>query len=92
MPERAHNIVMRKLIYLFFFLLVLAHQDFWWWRTHEPLVFGFIPIGLAWHVCISIGAGMLGLLAVKYAWPANVDEIEEQSADGAPTQSRSEHS
>lgn len=75
---------MRKLIYVLFLLLVISHQDFWFWTTHKPLVFGFIPIGLAWHVGISIGAGLLGLLAVKYAWPANVDNVEviEHKAGG----------
>jgi hypothetical protein len=25
------------------------HQDLWAWRAARPLVFGFLPIGLAYH-------------------------------------------
>lgn len=82
---------MRKIIYVLFVLLIFAHQDFWWWHSEKPLILGFIPIGLAWHVGISIGAACLGALAVKYAWPADVDEIEEQAAGGGSAHTRSEH-
>ncbi len=69
---------MRYVVYLLFLALVVLHQDFWWWHTHEPLVFGFIPIGLAWHAGISVSAAIVGALAVKYCWPRNVDAIEQE--------------
>ena len=25
------------------------HQDYWFWRQARPLVFGFLPVGLAYH-------------------------------------------
>jgi hypothetical protein len=58
-------------------LLMVLHQDFWFWHRYEPLLFGFIPIGLAWHVGISLSAGVVGLLAVRYCWPESLE------ADGA---------
>lgn len=64
--------------------LLLLHQDFWNWHTHNPLVFGFIPIGLAWHVGISLMAGLSGGLAVTYCWPANVD-VADSPEPAAPT-------
>ncbi len=72
---------MKRVVYALILLLVILHQDFWWWHTHEPLVFGFIPIGLAWHVGISLSAALIGLLAVRFCWPPEVDETEE--ADGS---------
>jgi hypothetical protein len=27
----------------------VLHQDFWNWKKAEPLVFGFLPVGLAYH-------------------------------------------
>ncbi|GJQ25329.1 MAG: hypothetical protein HBSAPP02_03610 [Phycisphaerae bacterium] len=70
---------MKKVVILFFLLLIAAHQDFWWWHTHEPLVLGFVPIGLAWHVGISLCAAALGLVAMTYCWPTHLDNVEEES-------------
>ena len=63
------------------FLLVILHQDFWWWDDRTT-VFGFLPIGLAWHVGISIAAGLVGLLAVTFCWPETLDE--EGNGEGKP--------
>ena len=68
---------MRKLVYASIVLLAVAHQDFWWWTTAEPLVFGFLPIGLAYHAGISILAAILWALAVKYCWPIGVDDSDD---------------
>lgn len=59
-------------------LLTLLHQDVWFWDTYEPLVFGFIPIGLAYHAMISIMAAFLWFLAIKFCWPEGVDDVEEE--------------
>ena len=77
---------MKKLLYLALVVLVVVHQDFWWWRTYEPLVGGVIPVGLAWHVGISISAGLLGLLAVKFCWPHELDADDAApNGEGAAT-------
>jgi hypothetical protein len=68
---------MRKVIYGLIILLMIVHQDFWWWDTPRPLVFGFIPVGLAYHALVSVLAATLWGLAVKYCWPVGVDEVEE---------------
>ena len=36
----------------------VLHQDFWNWKKAEPLVFGFLPIGLAYHAGYSILAAV----------------------------------
>ena len=51
----------------------LLHQDYWFWRQARPLVFGFLPIGLAYHglYCLAVAALMWAL--TRFAWPAHLD-------------------
>ena len=53
-------------------LLFVAHQDQWFW-TDRRLLFGFMPVGLAYHAVYSIAAAALWWAAAKFAWP---DELE----------------
>lgn len=78
---------MRKIVPALIVLLAILHQDFWWWNSIEPLVFGFIPIGLAYHVGVSIVAALVWALAVKYCWPESV-EVDDAAVTGATTISR----
>jgi hypothetical protein len=61
-------------------LLVLAifllHQDCWNWKSIEPLVFGFLPVGLAYHAAYSVFVAIMMALLVKYAWPPELDAME----------------
>jgi hypothetical protein len=63
-------------------LLVLGvyilHQDFWNWKKVEPLVFGFLPVGLAYHVGYSILASVTMAILVKFAWPAHLESAETE--------------
>ena len=61
-------------------LLAVVHQDFWWWDD-RTVVFGFIPIGLAWHMGISLMAGLTGWLAVSFCWPRELDELQQTTVD-----------
>lgn len=71
---------MRFVVWGLVALLIVLHQDFWNWYTYLPLVLGFIPIGLAWHVGISLLSGVISYLAVTYCWPRDVDVLEQESA------------
>ena len=66
------------------FLLIAAvyflHQDFWNWKKAEPLVFGFLPIGLAYHAAYSILASVMMALLVKFAWPKHLESVEPGDA------------
>ena len=64
---------MKRFVVILLILLAILHQDFWYWDSIEPLVFGFIPIGLAYQIGVSIAAGILWALAVCYCWPKDVD-------------------
>jgi hypothetical protein len=69
----------RALLVLAVAVLYVLHQDIWFWRTARPLVFGFVPIGLAYHAAFSVAAAaVLGLL-VTYAWPSHLeDEVDRK--------------
>ena len=54
-------------------LLLVLHQDNWFWED-DRLLLGFMPIGLFWHVCISIGATLTWALATKIAWPFDEEQ------------------
>ena len=59
----------------------LLHQDFWNWTRVEPLLFGFLPVGLWYHAAYSLLASALMWLLVKFAWPNSLEEIERKSSE-----------
>ena len=58
------------------FALLLLHQDIWFWHD-ATLVFGFIPIGLAYHALYSILAACLWAVAIGIAWPVHLEAFAE---------------
>lgn len=75
---------MKKLL---LFLLIAAvyvlHQDNWNWKSAD-LVFGILPVGLAYHAGYSILAAILMAVLVKFAWPKELEESEphDSNSDG----------
>lgn len=70
-----------KLAWGWIVLLAILHHDFWWWGD-RTLLLGFLPIGLAWQVGISIGAGLGWFLVVRWAWPEHVEAWAGQRDPG----------
>ena len=65
---------MRNLMLAVLILVVYAlHQDVWFWDDARPLLFGVLPIGLAYHVLYSIVCAALMWWLVRHAWPALED-------------------
>lgn len=71
----------RILLALAILLVYVLHQDVWFWRTARPLVFGFLPVGLAYHAGYSVAAALLMALLVRTAWPSH---LEEEDGDQKP--------
>lgn len=71
-----------KIIIALVVLLVLLHQDVWFWNN-KAVLFGFMPITLFWHACISIGASLTWYLATKIAWPTELEEEATTSGQSA---------
>jgi Protein of unknown function (DUF3311) len=66
---------MKKLLLLLLILAVyVAHQDLWNWSKADPLVFGFLPIGLAYQAAYSILAAVMMAVLVAFAWPKHLEE------------------
>lgn len=75
----------RWIIWIAAILLVILHQDLWFWHNSEWLVWGFMPIGLAYHAGFSIAAALLWAAANRLAWPdeleAAVEAAEKEKGD-----------
>ena len=69
----------KTLVWVLFLLMFVLHQDKWWWDD-ETLVLGFLPVGLAFHALFSIGCTALGWLAIKIAWPHDLEAFAEESS------------
>jgi len=68
------------LIVVLALVLGLLHQDLWWWDD-PTLVFGFLPMGLAYHALYSILAACLWALACKIAWPHHLEAMAKESVE-----------
>jgi hypothetical protein len=68
----------RKLPVIATLLLYALHQDMWFWSEARPLIFGFIPVGLAYHALYTLAAAALMAWLGRVAWPAHL----EQETDG----------
>lgn len=53
--------------------LYALHQDLWLWRAARPLVFGFLPAGLAYHAAYCLAATALMLALTTWAWPSHLE-------------------
>jgi len=72
---------MKHLIFTLILLLAILHQDFWWRYDHETLVFGFLPVSLAYQIGISIAASVLWGLACHHCWPRGLDDPDGRDID-----------
>lgn len=72
---------MHRTLWVAAFVLYLLHQDIWFWRAARPLVFGVLPVGLAYHAAYTLATAGLMCLLVRHAWP---DHLEQQVARTPP--------
>jgi hypothetical protein len=61
--------------------IYVLHQDFWNWKEAYPLVFGFLPIGLAYQAGYSILAAALMAVLVRTVWPKHLESVEPEVKD-----------
>ena len=80
-PPRAMKLAKPILLTLLVAAVYLLHQDFWNWKQTEPLVLGFLPIGLAYHAGYSILAACLMAVLVRFAWPKHLENVETKAVD-----------
>jgi hypothetical protein len=76
--------MIRKLLLALLILVVfLLHQDCWNWKNGN-LIFGVLPVGLAYHAAYAIAAAALMAILVRCAWPAHLDRAEAAEPPGNP--------
>jgi hypothetical protein len=63
------------LLFLMIVAIYVLHQDSWNWSSTD-VVFGFLPIGLAYHAGYSILAAVMMAILVKCAWPGHLEQAE----------------
>lgn len=78
-----------RVVWILFAALLVLHQDFWNWDNRTLL--GFLPIGLAYHMGFSIAAALLWLLAVRCAWPQQLEQWATGDAAKPADDLREEH-
>jgi hypothetical protein len=69
---------MKKLsLFLLIVAVYAAHQDLWNWSKPEPMIFGFLPAGLAYQSAYSIACAALMAILVKTAWPKELEQTKD---------------
>ena len=69
---------MKCVVYSLVVILAVLHQDFWNW-DNASLVFGFLPVGLAYHAIFSVLAAIVWAMAVKFAWPTRIEAWADEN-------------
>ncbi len=59
---------------LFLLVFFALHQDLWFWREARPLVFGVLPLGLAWHAGYTLAVSVIMAVLVRRAWPSHLED------------------
>ena len=72
----------RKVFWIALVLLMILHHDWWFWNDGR-LLFGFLPIGLAYHALISFAAAGLWGWAAFYGLAEFLSD--EEAPNRAPT-------
>ncbi len=79
---------MKWVLYLLTVLLIVLHQDFWNWDKVDPRWFGFLPVGLWYHLGYCVAAAVLLALFVAFTWPTHLEDVQPEPgvtpADASP--------
>ena len=78
----------RLLLALVIPALYLMHQDVWFWREARPLVFGFLPIGLAYHAAYCLAVALMMWALTRVAWPAHLERTVSEEPASANASAR----
>ena len=63
------------LLSLLVLIVYVLHQDYWNWHRSDPLILGFLPVGLAYHAAYSFLGSLTMAILVKFAWPKHLENI-----------------
>lgn len=63
-------------------VMIVLHQDFWNWNRAEPLAFGFLPVGLTYHLFYAIACSVLMAILVAADWPEHLETVRPETPEG----------
>ena len=63
----------KAIIPIVFLILMVLHQDFWNW-DNSNLVFGIMPVALAYHAAYSMVVAIFWALVIRFAWPKDIED------------------
>lgn len=72
-------------------VLLVIHQDLWLWDKVNPLLGGFLPVGLWYHALYCGAASLLMALFVSAAWPTHLENAEPETPEARKAEGYSEH-
>ena len=76
---------MTRLLLVFVVVVLYAlHQDVWFWRAARPLVFGFLPVGLAYHAAYCLAIAVLMWTLTRVAWPSHLERAAADTTRDGP--------
>jgi hypothetical protein len=78
----------RLLLVVVVAVLYILHQDFWFWREARPLVFGFLPIGLAYHAVYCLAVTLLMWTLTRVAWPSHLEAATRETTRDGPASAK----
>ncbi len=79
--ERCDLDAMKNFTYILIALLLVLHQDFWLWDS-QTIVFGFLPMGLAYHLVFSLLSALVWAMALKTIWPTQWERWADEGSEG----------
>lgn len=63
---------MKYALALLVVVVLVLHHDIWNW-TNKSLVFGILPVALAYHAAYALVAAVTMAILVKFLWPKELD-------------------
>ena len=70
---------MRNVVYGLLVLLYVLHTDVWYWT--DPRIVASLPIGVTYHVVWTLLVSAVFWLAVRHAWPSELERNVEGRAN-----------
>jgi len=55
--------------WLFILALIVLHHDFWQWDRMEPMLWGWAPVALWYHVGVTLLSVAALYLLARWVWP-----------------------
>ncbi|MEL7499327.1 MAG: DUF3311 domain-containing protein [Planctomycetota bacterium] len=73
---------MNRVVLYLVLILVVLHTDFWFWSSSETVL--GMPIGLTYHIGLSIVTSVVWAGVCFFAWPKELEGYDDDVSKGKP--------